>query len=114
MTSGLADRNPLITGLSPLLSVSVAAVVSAQQPNPQREVTPERRAQRELAEVMAQMRPETAGRCALPDGSTRLVNTTATVNGWTYRCAAIYDEALKPKGTAWTVVPAVEQAPLRR
>ena len=42
--------------------------------------------------------------CVLPDKTTRVVNTTVTVDGKTYRCVEVLDNNLRPNGVAWTLV----------
>jgi len=42
------------------------------------------------------------GECALPDQTTRPVNTKVTFNGWSYLCVEVLDRQLARQGVAWT------------
>ena len=104
----------------PLLVFGVGVTLSAQQPPP-RDPEQMRRAlayiegmSERTRELIARRRAENSGRCVLPDGSTRMANTTTTFNGWTYRCVTTYDQSFVPSGTAWTLVPLEQQPPVTR
>ena len=75
------------------------------------ETDPQRRADRERADL--QRAEENRLRlsalagmneCTLPDGTTRPVNTKATVRGWSYLCVEVLDSHLVRSGVAWTRV----------
>ena len=41
--------------------------------------------------------------CAMPDGTTRAVDSVVTFRGSTYRCVTVFDANLVPSGVAWTL-----------
>jgi hypothetical protein len=110
---------------------TVIGNVSAQNTTPQDQKT--LTASEQAEEQLRQLAEETGGifiraerllsagrgvaglsECALPDGSTRRVNTTVTIRGWTYQCVEVLDSNLRRSGVGWTRVPAAQQAPLPR
>src|SRR5688572_32335964 len=90
--------------------LALVGIGSAQAPQQQPNQTTELRQLVEedleqARQIQAARRPETAGRCAMPDGTNRLVNTTVTFNGWSYRCVAVFNQNFKSTGVAWSLVP---------